>query len=68
VEPFDFNETRYLNPLFCKHDSQCYQKELRMVFGEVKKDMFAVGPGAENAHELIRSLEPVKLQLGDIVL
>lgn len=66
VEPFDFNEIRYLNPLFCKHESQCYQKELRMVFGEVKKDMFAVGPGAENAHELIRSLEPVKLQLGDL--
>ena len=37
-----------------------------MAFGEVKKDVFAVGPGAEDAHELIRSLEPVKLQLGDL--
>lgn len=66
VEPFSFEETRYLNPLFCKHESQAYQKELRMAFGEVKKNVFAMGPGAENAHELIRSLEPVKLQLGDL--
>lgn len=33
---------------------------------EVKKNVFAMGPGAEDAHELIRSLEPVKLQLGDL--
>ncbi len=66
VEPFNFRETRYLNPLFCKHESQSYQKELRMVFGELKKNIFAMGPGAENAHELIRSLEPVKLQLGNL--
>ena len=38
VEPFNFRETRYLNPLFCKHESQAYQKELRMAFGELKKD------------------------------
>ena len=37
-----------------------------MAFGEVKKNIFAVGPDAENAHELIRNLEPVKLQLGDL--
>lgn len=66
VEPFNFRETRQLNPLFCKHEIQAYQKELRMVFGEVKKDIFARGPGAEDAYELIRSLEPVKLQLGDL--
>lgn len=66
VEPFNFRETRYLNPLFCKHESQAYQKELRMAFGELKKDFFAIGPGAEDALELIRSLEPVKLQLGDL--
>lgn len=68
VEPFNFRETRKLNPLFCKHESQAYQKELRMVFGEVKKDVFASprGHGAEDAHELIRSLEPVKLQLGNL--
>ena len=66
VESFSFRETRYLNPLFCKHESQAYQKELRMAFGEVKKNIFARGPGAEDAHELIRNLEPVKLQLGDL--
>ena len=64
VEPFNFKETQYLNPLFCKHESQAYQKELRMALGELKTNMFTVGVGAEN--ELIRSLEPVKLQLGDI--
>lgn len=37
-----------------------------MAFGEVKKNIFARGPGAEGAHELIRNLEPVKLQLGDL--
>lgn len=66
VEPFSFRETRYLNPLFCKHESQAYQKELRMAFGEVKKNIFAMGPDAENAHELVRNLEPVKLHLGDL--
>ena len=43
---------------FCIHD--------KMRFGELKKDFFAIGPGAEDALELIRSLEPVKLQLGDL--
>lgn len=66
VEPFNFEETRELNPLFCKQESQAYQNELRMALGVLKKNVFARGADAENANELVRSLEPVKLQLGDI--
>lgn len=66
VEPFNFEETRELNPLFCKHESQAYQNELRMALGVLKKNIFAMDADAENANELVRSLEPVKLQLGDI--
>ena len=66
VEAFSFRETHYINPLFCKHESQAYQKEIRMAFGEARKDVFTRGSEAGNAYELIRNLDPVKLQLGDI--
>ena len=53
-------------PAFAKHESQAYQKELRIAFGELRKDKFAVGPGAEEANELVRGIDPVKLEIGDI--
>ena len=66
VETFDFSQTRWLNPLFCKHESQGYQKELRIAFGELEKNIFAIGPGADEAYSMIWNYEPVILQLGDL--
>ena len=64
VESFSFNKTQYINPIFCKHESQAYQNELRMVFGELQKNVFA--RGTDEANALIHSYEPVKFQIGDI--
>lgn len=66
IEPFDFTETRYLNPLFCKYKSQSYQNELRMALGILKTNPFARGSDADTANELIKSLDPITLQLGDL--
>lgn len=66
VQPFNFQQTRWLNPLFCKHESQAYQNELRIAFGALEKDEFAMGPSAENANSMIMNYAPVTLQLGDL--
>ena len=66
VQPFDFSKTCWLNPLFCKHKSQAYQNELRLAFGSLEKNPFAIGPDAEEANSMVMNYDPVTLQLGDI--
>lgn len=66
VETFDFNETKMLNPIFCKHVSQAYQNELRIAFGELEDNIFARGSKASEAKSLIMDYDPVILQLGDL--
>lgn len=66
VQPFNFRQSRWLNPLFCKHESQAYQNEIRIAFGTLEKNIFAIGPGAEDANSMIMNYDPVTLQLGDL--
>ena len=66
VEPFSFGKTQYLNPLFCKHESQAYQNELRMAFGELRDNPFSRRLDGQQALALIHDLQPVKMQIGDI--
>lgn len=66
VKPFDFFKTRWLNPLYCKHESQAYQNELRLAFGELEKNIFTIGSGTDNVNSMIMNYDPVILQLGDL--
>lgn len=66
VEPFNFDETRYLNPLFCKHESQAYQNELRIVLGELTKAEGDSTTENQDKYALLYNLDPVKLKIGDL--
>lgn len=66
VQFFDLDTTKDLNPMFSKHISQAYQKELRMAVCEIEHDEFAIGPGAEDAYRIIEDLNPLKLEIGPI--
>lgn len=66
VKTFDFSQTQWLNPLFCKHESQAYQNELRLAFGTLEVNQFAIGPDAGEANSMVMNYDPVTLQLGDL--
>lgn len=66
VKPFDFSQTHMINPLFCKHESQAYQKELRLAFGSLEVNPFAIGPDAYETNSMVMNYDPVTLQLGDL--
>lgn len=66
VEPFNFYETRYLNPLFCKHESQAYQNELRIALGELTKAEGDSTTENQDKYALLYNLDPVKLKIGDL--
>ena len=66
VKVFDFSRTQWLNPLFCKHESQAYQNELRIAFGALEYNPFLVGIEQEEANSMILNYDPVILQLGDL--
>lgn len=66
VKPFGFNKTQWMNPLFCKYESQAYQNELRLAFGALEDDPYAIGITSEEANTLIMNYDPVTLQLGGL--
>lgn len=66
VKVFDFSRTQWLNPLFCKHESQAYQNELRIAFGALEYNPFIVGVEPEEANSIILNYDPVTLQLGNL--
>ena len=66
VQPFDFSHTRWLNPLYCKHESQAYQNELRLAFGALEANPFTIGFDANEANSMVLNYDPVILQLGNL--
>lgn len=63
---FDFSETKATSPLFEKNNAYAYQKELRMVFGELEENRFARKIKDGKHFRMVWNLEPKKIQIGDI--
>jgi len=63
---YSYNTTRPTNWLFEKHESYAYQNELRFAFGQIVRNMYALGPDADNAMRLVKDTARVTLQIGSI--
>ena len=66
VSFYDYSDTKHVNPLFSKSKRYSYQNELRLAFTEIEHDRFARGEHAEEAMSMVRNLDRITLQIGDI--
>ncbi|MEA4866252.1 MAG: hypothetical protein VB088_12750 [Sphaerochaeta sp.] len=62
VQYFDYQESTKLYPLFSKQQRYDYQNELRVAIGLLEPNKYST----DFSNSLIRSTEPLKLDIGDI--
>jgi hypothetical protein len=62
VHYYDYQETKKLQPLFCKQQRYAYQNELRLAIGLLEPNLYSM----DFSNSLIRSTEALTINIGDI--